>query len=170
MYTNHVSHFYWNHQDLLGEGGFGKVFKAHDLTKVGTPEELVAVKLMKYNEIHGDPTLIQLWKNESQCIMTLKGDYVANALEIIDKQPPNIFVVARLCDGGDLRKVMNKRNGQPFPETEALKIFKDMLNGMKTIVDHGYVHRDLKPENTFITKGKYQIADFGFCQIVKPGQ
>jgi len=102
--------------------------------------------------------------------MTLKGDYVANALEIIDKQPPNIFVVARLCDGGDLRKVMNKRNGQPFPETEALKIFKDMLNGMKTIVDHGYVHRDLKPENTFITKGKYQIADFGFCQIVKPGQ
>jgi len=40
-----------------------------------------------------------------------------------------------------------------------------MLLGMKTIVDHGYVHRDLKPENTFITKGKYQIADFGFCYV-----
>jgi serine/threonine protein kinase len=75
-----------------------------------------------------------------------------------------------LCDGGDLRKAMNKRNGQPYPESEARRIFADMLLGMKTIVDHGYVHRDLKPENTFITKGKYQIADFGFCQIVKPGQ
>ena len=26
----HVSHYFWNHNDLLGEGGFGKVYKGHD--------------------------------------------------------------------------------------------------------------------------------------------
>jgi len=29
-HSSHVSHYYWNHNDLLGQGGFGKVFKGHD--------------------------------------------------------------------------------------------------------------------------------------------
>ena len=41
---------------------------------------------------------------------------------------------------------------------------------MKVLVDHSYVHRDLKPDNTFITKGKYKIADFGFCKQIKKGE
>jgi len=25
------------------------------------------------------------------------------------------------------------------------------------------IHRDLKPENVFISKGKFKVADYGFC-------
>ena len=62
---------------------------------------------------------------------------------------------------------MNKRHGQPYPEKEAIKIFSQMLLGMKTLVENNYVHRDLKPENTFINNNQFMIADFGFCQKYK---
>lgn len=72
-------------------------------------------------------------------------------------------VIANLCNGGDLRKIINKRGGKPFTEPEARRIFKDMLLGMKEVVENKMVHRDLKPENVFISDNKYKIADFGFC-------
>lgn len=48
-YSNHIKDYYWSHNDLLGQGGFGKVFKGHDMKVQGTSEELCAVKLMDYN-------------------------------------------------------------------------------------------------------------------------
>jgi hypothetical protein len=35
-YSNNINNYYWNHQDLLGQGGFGKVFKGVDMNKKGT--------------------------------------------------------------------------------------------------------------------------------------
>lgn len=72
-------------------------------------------------------------------------------------------VISNLCNGGDLRKVINKRGGRPFNEPDAKKIFKDMLLGMKELVDNNMVHRDLKPENVFVSDNVFKIADFGFC-------
>jgi hypothetical protein len=50
-YTNKIKNYYWNHQDLLGEGGFGKVYKGIDITKKNQPNETVAIKLMNMKEI-----------------------------------------------------------------------------------------------------------------------
>ena len=37
-----------------------------------------------------------------------------------------------------------------------------MMKGIKSLVNKGYIHRDLKPENT-LTKGNvYMVSDFGF--------
>ncbi len=66
-----------------------------------------------------------------------------------------------------MRKIINKRGGKPFTEPEARRIFKDMLLGMKEVVENNMVHRDLKPENVFVSDNKYKIADFGFCQFLK---
>jgi serine/threonine protein kinase len=82
---------------------------------------------MKYNEIHKSQTLLQCFKRESKALLTLKGDHVLGAYEIIDENPPSIYVISELCNGGDLRKLMNKRHGQPYPEKEAIKIFSQML-------------------------------------------
>lgn len=54
-----------------------------------------------------------MFATESKCLMTLKGKHVLNAIDIINKGPPNIFVISKLCDGGDLRKQMTKM-GRPF--------------------------------------------------------
>ena len=83
--------------------------------------------------------------------------------------PPYTYNIGPLCNGGDLRKMLNSRNGQPLRETEARPIFQQMLKGMLEMQKHHMVHRDLKPENTFIHNGLYKIADFGFVTVCKPG-
>jgi hypothetical protein len=57
-----------------------------------------------------NPILVELFKNESKALLTLKGDHVMNARDIIEKSP-YIYVIGPLCNGGDLRKLLNKRGG-----------------------------------------------------------
>lgn len=62
-------------------------------------------------------------------LTSLKGDHVVNARDIFE-QAPHIYVIGPLCNGGDLRKLLNKKGGRPLSEDEARKIFKQMLKGM----------------------------------------
>lgn len=55
-----------------------------------------------------------------------------------------------------------------LPEKEAIKIIKQIVNGIKELHSLNITHRDLKPDNIFIHDGVYKIADFGFSRIFKP--
>jgi serine/threonine protein kinase len=55
---------------------------------------------------------------------------------------------------------------EKFEETEAVPIFKDIINGFKAIVDGGFLHRDLKPANIFMKDKIAKIGDFGFAKRV----
>ncbi len=145
------------------------MFKGHDLNKLNTADELCAVKLVERNKIYSEPLLIDLFKNEKLALTTLQGNYVLNSRDVFEEKD-YIYNIGPLCNGGDLRKLLNKRHGKPLPEKEARVIFRQMLLGMQEMQKHHFVHRDLKPENTFINDNVFKIADFGFCQVCKPGQ
>jgi hypothetical protein len=57
----------------LGQGGFGTVYKGHNLQKINTPQEICAVKVMNYSEIYKEPLLLELWHNECKALKILKG-------------------------------------------------------------------------------------------------
>ena len=65
--------------------------------------------------------------------------------------------------------MLNKNGGRPLHENEAMRIFYDVLLGMKVVQTSKIMHRDLKPENVFIDNNLFKIADFGFCSEYKPG-
>lgn len=90
-YDQQISIYQWSRKDLLGQGGFGTVYKCHNMQKLNTPQELCAVKLIKYDEIYGEPLLLELWHNESKALKLLKGQYTVNAFDIIEKKP-HIYV------------------------------------------------------------------------------
>jgi hypothetical protein len=48
--------------------------------------------LIKYDEIYGEPLLLELWHNESKALKLLKGEYTVNAFDIIEKKP-HIYVI-----------------------------------------------------------------------------
>ncbi len=58
---NSIGSYKWQDNQLLGEGGFGKVFKGIDTVN----NEECAVKVMNYSSIMDDPLMTWLFKNES---------------------------------------------------------------------------------------------------------
>ena len=62
--------------------------------------------------------------------------------------------------------VENKRIG----ETEAARMFNQLISGIEYIHKIGVVHRDLKPENILLdSKKAIKIVDFGLSNTYKKG-
>jgi calcium-dependent protein kinase len=45
-----------------------------------------------------------------------------------------------------------------LPESEALKVLQDILNGFLELLKNGVIHRDLKPPNILNHQGEYKIG------------
>jgi serine/threonine protein kinase len=64
-----------------------------------------------------------------------------------------------LCEY-DLRKEIKQGK---MSEEKCVRIFVEVIRGLKLFVENSYIHRDLKPENIFVKNNKYKIGDFGFA-------
>src|SRR5262245_49591355 len=67
-------------------------------------------------------------------------------------------------DGESLRDRM-RREG-PLPMDEALRLAREVADGLEHAHRHGVIHRDIKPENILLSAGHALIADFGIARAV----
>ena len=71
------------------------------------------------------------------------------------------FIVMEYVEKGTLFDYVNSKKG--LDESEARRIFKQILSAVEHCHKNGLVHRDLKLNNILITQhGDIKLADFGF--------
>ena len=139
--------------DLLGAGGMGDVYRAHD-------ERLrrdVAVKLMS-EEGSGDAARMRQMQQEARAASQLSHP---NILAVFDvgTHGERMYVVTELLEGESLREVV--RRG-PVPWRRALGLAVQLAEGLAVAHERGIIHRDIKPDNVFLTgDGRIKILDFG---------
>ena len=75
-----------------------------------------------------------------------------------------IFYVMPFVEGESLRHRLN-RDGK-LPLDEALRITREVADGLESAHRRGIVHRDVKPENILIEEGHAVVADFGIARAV----
>lgn len=65
-----------------------------------------------------------------------------------------------------------ERRKTTFPELEAIKLWKDILEGVAYLHEQGIMHRDLKPQNIiYISKTKeVKIIDFGLALMLEKNE
>ncbi len=168
----------WVILELLGKGGMGEVYRAHQLNL----KRDVAIKVVSrefLESISGDEDEIadslERFHREVQVMAQINHP---NVLRIYDQDSALIekdgaqIVVAYLAmeyipGSTTLRDTLSEEGF--YPDEARMKewlrnCFLPLLDGMEALHDLGIVHRDLKPENILLDAGEPKIADFGLAR------
>ncbi|KXS10845.1 kinase-like protein, partial [Gonapodya prolifera JEL478] len=166
--------------NVIGEGGFGKVYRGTWL------EVPVAVKFLNRKT---DGGIGSTTKHRPPAYLTERNltfsrtSYKEELLVWHAMESPfilNLFGVLRFGDEvglvSPLQKCHAAKHIEEFKDMEvrrkeALFILRDVADGMKYLHDRNIVHRDLKPENVLVDDlGNAVVADFGLSSLISDTQ
>ncbi|MGD9347410.1 MAG: serine/threonine-protein kinase, partial [Candidatus Aminicenantes bacterium] len=144
----------------LGRGGMGTVFRVED-TKVG---QEIALKLIK-PEVASDMRTIERFRNELKITRMISHRNVCRMFDLSESKGTH-FITMEYVSGEDLKSLI-RRVGRLDAGT-AIRITKQVCEGLLEAHRLGVVHRDLKPSNIMIDKeGNARIMDFGIARSIK---
>ena len=158
---------YYSLDEIIGQGGFGYVFKAHRLTD-GT---IFAVKTSF--PAFANPTSELSFKNEMLSAIEISGsnviryEFVHNG-DVFSDLPP--YIIMEYANGGTLTNAISKKKqtGSFYSNDEILFLFRQLATGMDQ-VNSRLVHRDIKPDNILLCDKTYKISDFGLSKMAAEG-
>uniref|UniRef100_K3X0C4 non-specific serine/threonine protein kinase n=1 Tax=Globisporangium ultimum (strain ATCC 200006 / CBS 805.95 / DAOM BR144) TaxID=431595 RepID=K3X0C4_GLOUD len=76
----------------------------------------------------------------------------------------DVYIQMALYEGNSLQFWMDQRQ-KAVDSTECMRIFRQIVAGLKYIHGEGLIHRDIKPANIFLTKDScVKIGDFGLAK------
>src|SRR4051812_26766311 len=147
---------------LVGSGGMGDVYRAHDAKL----QRDVAIKVLS-PLLASAPDARGRFEREALSIAKLSHPNILAIYEFGDEKGA-AFVVTELVDGETLRAVLERG---PLPQRRAVAYGLQIARGMGAAHARGIVHRDLKPENVMITRDdQVKILDFGLAKPITPSQ
>jgi eukaryotic-like serine/threonine-protein kinase len=144
---------------LLGSGGMGVVFAAHD------PEldRRVAIKLLRPDLGHAASRvrMQERLRREAQAMAQLAHPNVV-AVHDVGLFHERIFIAMEYIDGETLARWLAATARRP---REILEVFAAAGRGLAAAHTAGLVHRDFKPENVLVgNDGRVRVVDFGLAR------
>ncbi len=136
---------------ILGEGGMGVVYAAHD-DRLGRP---IAIKMIKGSVT--DPDAAERMRREARAAAKVNHPAICQLYEI-GEEDGELFLAMELLQGESLAARI-ARGPVAVPEVGSIAI--GMLAGIEALHAQGLIHRDLKPSNIFLTPHGVKLLDFG---------
>lgn len=149
-------------EGILGEGGMGIVYVARDIhTQIR-----VVVKAIRAEFTHR-PEFRERILAEGRALARIDHANVVR-LNAVVAEGDNLFLVMQFIEGEALDKLIERYALQrtPMPLVEALRIFRQVLEGVGAAHREGVIHRDIKPANILIRArdGVAKVTDFGIAK------
>ncbi len=150
-------------EQLIGRGGMGEVYRAHD-TLLG---RTVAIKVFRAPEgvaaaetaSHRERLL-----REAQAAARLSHPNIVSVFDFAEEADV-AYIVMELVEGETLDALL-ARTGTPLPPGEAVRIVAAAARALDYAHAHSIIHRDIKPANIMILPtGEVKIADFGIAKF-----
>ena len=144
---------YVESSQLVGEGGYSKVYRARRLATM----EDVAIKVASMHSMN-------------QICVELIMQYTiphTNIVPISDcySWDNNLYIVMEYMDRGSLADVVGPTIH--WSESSIAYVCKCVLQAMAVIHSTHHIHRDIKSDNILVnSKGEVKLSDFGFATVV----
>ncbi|HTV04355.1 MAG TPA: serine/threonine-protein kinase, partial [Acidobacteriaceae bacterium] len=127
---------------LIGAGGMGEVYKAHD-TRLNRD---VAIKVLPAS-FAADQERLRRFEQEAQAIAALSHPNIL-AVHDMGQHDGAPYIVTELLEGESLRELL-KRGA--LSHRKAVQYAIQIAHGLAAAHSKNIAHRDLKPDNIFIT-------------------
>jgi Tol biopolymer transport system component len=145
---------------LIGEGGMGKVWRAHH---TGLKRD-DALKVLP-DAFAADPERLPRFQREAQVLASLNHPNIAHVYGLEQADGVQALVM-ELVEGPTLADRIARG---PIPVDEALPIAKQIAEALEAAHEQGIIHRDLKPANIKVRPdGTVKVLDFGLAKAMEP--
>src|SRR5688572_1286159 len=154
----------------LGRGAMGQVYLAKD-TKFASRN--VAVKTVRQDILSSDDLqegeAIARFEREAQAAASIQHPNTVSVTDFGESEDGVFYLVMEYVEGETLHRLL-RREGT-LPVKRAVRLLRQIADGVEAAHEIGILHRDLKPANIFLMKGKgdgfIKVGDFGLAKIVR---
>jgi hypothetical protein len=143
---------------LLGRGGMGAVYRAHDRV-LG---RAVALKVLWRPK---DELELQRFLREVEATADIAHPAVVRSFHVDVSEEGRLFQVQELVPGEALDRVLER--SRVLSAGHAARIGSVLADALRAAHDHGVVHRDVKPGNVILTCSLpgLKLLDFGISKL-----
>ncbi len=144
--------------ERLGRGGMGEVFRAHD-TRLRRD---VAVKHLRDDRDRG-PDAEERLQREARALASLSHPSIVPIFDLLEDES-GTWIVMELVAGPTLGELVHGSSGG-LEVGRALRLAKQIAEGLAEAHEKGILHRDLKAENVLVARNDtVRIVDFGLAK------
>src|SRR5262249_36664583 len=148
----------------LGRGGMGIIFLAED-SGLRRP---VALKVLG-PDLARRPEAAERFLREARAAAALRHDHVVTIYQVGEADTPAgrvPFLAMELLEGASLEATLAER---PPALAEAIRIGREVAEGLAVAHESGLIHRDVKPDNIWLEapRGRVKLLDFGLARAVQ---
>src|SRR3984957_18703823 len=139
-------------ENILGKGGFGLVYLAHD----DQLQRLVAIKVPHRHRVSTDEDA-KAYLTEARTVANIDHPNIVPVYDVGNTQDCPFFVVSKYIEGSALSQKIKENRPSV---AEAVELVSTIAETLHYAHKQGLVHRDIKPGTILLDKsGKPLVAD-----------
>ena len=144
---------------LLGRGGMGAVYLAHDEVL----DDTVAVKVIASAFAADEAGLVDRFRREAAAARKVSSPNVIRIHDLGEARPGLLYLSMEYFPGRTLAEVITARGLVPI--ADCIDTLQQICVGLAAAHDAGVIHRDLKPHNVLVgERNAVKLIDFGLAK------
>ncbi len=153
--------------ELLGAGGYGQTYIAHDTRRPGHPVCVVKQLKPNNNSASSLKTARRLFLSEAETLEKLgKHEQIPQLLAYFEEDQ-EFYLVQEFIEGHPLSTEL--ASGCRWDEAQVVQLIQEVLSILMFVHGHGVIHRDIKPSNLIRRQqdGRLVLIDFGAVKQIR---